>query len=190
MVPQDAQPPAGAAPPDESAEQDKAGPLAAGARRIGLTLARPLRDLGWGAVLAGGIGLPGIGLYLAGRALGVTAHISTESLGGYWWTVPVLVLAALKNGVLEEVVAVGYLGERLEQMGWRPAAWIAASALLRGSYHLYQGFGPFLGNVAMGVVFAWFYHRTRRVAPLVAAHTLMDVVAFIGPSLLNPAWLS
>jgi membrane protease YdiL (CAAX protease family) len=167
-----------------------AGPRTSGARRIGLTFAQPLRDLGWGAALAVGIGLPGIGLYLAGRALGITAHVSTQSLGGYWWTVPLLVLAALKNGLLEEVIVVGYLGERLTQTGWRPGAWIAASALLRGSYHLYQGIGPFVGNVAMGALFAWFYHWRRRTMPLVAAHTLIDVVAFLGPWLLDPAWLT
>ncbi|MDR2565161.1 MAG: CPBP family intramembrane metalloprotease [Bifidobacteriaceae bacterium] len=161
-----------------------------GPRRIGLTLGRPLRDLGWGAALAGGIGLPGIAFYLLGRQLGLTVHVSTASLGQYWWTVPVLILAAAQNGVIEEVVAVGYLGERLTELGWRPWAWIAGSALLRGSYHLYQGFGPFLGNVAMGVVFAWFYQRRRRVMPLVVAHTLIDVVAFIGPSLVDPSWLT
>jgi membrane protease YdiL (CAAX protease family) len=161
-----------------------------GPRRIGLTLDRPWRDLAWGAGLAAGIGLPGIGLYLLGRALGITVHISTASLGAFWWTIPVLVAAALQNGLLEEVIAVGYLGDRLTRLGWRPWAWIAASALLRGSYHLYQGFGPFFGNVAMGLVFAWFYNRQRRVMPLVIAHTLIDVVAFIGPGLLHPSWLS
>jgi membrane protease YdiL (CAAX protease family) len=102
----------------------------------------------------------------------------------------VLVLAALQNGLVEEVVAVGYLADRLTALGWRPAGWIAASALLRGSYHLYQGFGPFFGNVVMGIVFAWFYQRRRRVMPLVLAHTLIDAVAFIGPSLIDPGWLS
>jgi membrane protease YdiL (CAAX protease family) len=161
-----------------------------GPRRIGLTLGQPLRDLAWGAGLAGGIGIPGIGLYLLGRQLGLTVHIQTQSLGQYWWTIPVLVGAALQNGLLEEVIVVGYLAQRLGQLGWSRWAWIAASALLRGSYHLYQGFGPFLGNVVMGLLFAYFYCRRRRVMPLVVAHTLIDVVAFIGPSLLDPSWLT
>ena len=46
-----------------------------------------------------------------------------------------------------------------------PAA-IFASAMLRGSYHLYQGFGPFIGNAIMGVIFAVVYTKTRRVMPL------------------------
>ncbi|MDR1393626.1 MAG: CPBP family intramembrane metalloprotease [Bifidobacteriaceae bacterium] len=165
-------------------------PLSGGARLIGLTFGRPWPDLVWAVILAAGIGLPGIGLYLAGRALGFTVEISTEGLGGYWWAVPVLILAALKNGLVEEVVAVGYLGQRLTELGWRPVHWIAASASLRGTYHLYQGFGPFFGNLVMGLVFAWFYQRTRRVMPLVVAHTLMDVVAFLGPWLIGPDWLS
>jgi membrane protease YdiL (CAAX protease family) len=38
-----------------------------------------------------------------------------------------------------------------------------------------------LGNVAMGLVFAWAYHRTGRLLPMIAAHSLIDVVAFVGP---------
>jgi membrane protease YdiL (CAAX protease family) len=52
--------------------------------------------------------------------------------------------------------------------------------VLRGSYHLYQGYGPFLGNVAMGVVFGWCYARFGRTAPLVVAHMILDVVSFVG----------
>jgi hypothetical protein len=69
---------------------------------------------------------------------------------------------------------------------------IATSALIRGSYHLYQGIGPFFGNVVMGVVFAWFYQSRwgrRRVMPLVVAHTILDIVAFVGYALLPDAWL-
>jgi len=56
--------------------------------------------------------------------------------------------------------------------------------MLRGSYHLYQGFGPFIGNAVMGVVFAVFFLRTRRLWPLVVAHTILDVVSFVGYALL------
>ena len=34
---------------------------------------------------------------------------------------------------------------------------VVASALLRGSYHLYQGWGGFVGNAIMGLVFAEYY---------------------------------
>ena len=151
--------------------------------RIGLDRRQPWRDLAIGAGLAAVIGLPGLGVYFGGRALGVTAEIVTAPEVLHWWTVPVLILAALQNSLLEEVVVVGYLMTRLRQLGWGVPAIITASALLRGSYHLYQGFGQFVGNALMGVVFGWWFHRTGRVMPLVVAHTILDVVAFVGYAL-------
>lgn len=159
-------------------------------RRIGLDGRRPLRDLGIGIGLAAVIGIPGLGLYAAGRALGVTVDVQAAALNAAWWTVPVLILAAVQNALLEEVIVVGYLVERLRELRWGTPAIIAASALLRGSYHLYQGWGPFVGNVVMGVVFAEYYRRRRRVMPLVVAHTALDVVAFVGYTLLPDEWLA
>ena len=64
--------------------------------------------------------------------------------------------------------------------GWR---W-SGRALLRGTYHLYQGFGAGLGNVAMGLVFGYAWQRTGRLWPLVIAHGIIDAVAFVGYALL------
>ena len=153
-------------------------------RRIGLDAARPARDLAIGVGLAALIGLPGLGLYALGRAAGVTVEIQASALNAVWWTIPVLVLSAVQNSLLEEVIAVGYLMERLAGLRWSPVAVVAASAVLRGSYHLYQGIGPFVGNAVMGVVFAEYYRRRRRVMPLVVAHTVLDVVAFVGYALV------
>ncbi len=159
---------------------------------IGFNLARPGRDLGWGFALAAGIGIPGLAFYALGRAMGITVEVQASALNAAWWTIPVLILAALKNGLIEEVIAVGYLYERTADLRWRRPAFIAASSLLRGSYHLYQGYGPFFGNVVMGVVFSWFYTSRwgrRRVLPLVIAHTLLDIVAFVGYALVPDEWL-
>jgi len=151
---------------------------------LGLDRRRPGFDLVSGAVLAAVIGLPGTGLYLLTRAVGVNATVVPAALPHVWWAVPVLVLAAVQNAVLEEVVVVGYLLTRLRQLGWALPAAIAASAALRGSYHLYQGFGAFVGNAVMGVAFALFFLRTRRLAPLIVAHAILDVVSFVGYALL------
>ncbi|MBF9131698.1 CPBP family intramembrane metalloprotease [Plantactinospora sp. S1510] len=155
---------------------------------LGLDGRRPGRDLAWGAALAAAIGLPGLGLFWVAAHLGVNANVVPANLPDLWWAVPVLVLSAAQNAILEEVVVVGYLMTRLREMSWRIGAVIAASALLRGSYHLYQGFGAFLGNAVMGVVFGLFFLRTKRVLPLVVAHTLLDVVAFVGYALLPRSW--
>ena len=98
---------------------------------------------------------------------------------------PVLVLSAAQNAVLEEVVVVGYLLTRLEQKGVGARWAVGISAVVRGSYHLYQGFGGFVGNIVMGVVFALVWRRWRRVRPLVVAHALIDIVAFVGYALLK-----
>jgi len=39
----------------------------------------------------------------------------------------------------------------------------------------------------MGVVFALVYTRTKRVMPLVIAHAILDIVAFVGFSLFGKA---
>ena len=158
------------------------------ARRIGMDGSRPGRDLGVGFGLAALIGLPGLALYVAGRAVGITVEVQAAALNAAWWTVPVLILSALQNALLEEVIVVGYLMERLRELRWRTPAILVTSAVLRGSYHLYQGIGPFVGNVVMGLVFAEYYRRRRRTMPLVVAHTVLDVVAFVGYALIPVAW--
>ncbi|PJJ53539.1 CAAX prenyl protease-like protein [Mumia flava] len=142
-------------------------------------------DAGWGIGLAALIGLPGLAFYFAGRAVGITATIVPSALDEHWWTVPVLVLSAVENAVLEEVVVVGYLMYRLTRLGWGPWTVLATSAAVRASYHLYQGIGPAIGNAVMGIVFGYFYQRTGRVVPLIVAHTILDVVAFVGYALLK-----
>ena len=156
-------------------------------RKLGFNFARPGRDLLQGFGLAALIGVPSLGLYSAGRALGITTAIIPSALDSYWWTVPVLVLSALRHAVVEEVIVVGYLLDRFGKFGWSMPLAIFASSMLRGSYHLYQGFGPFIGNAVMGVVFAWLYTKTKRVMPLVIAHALLDIVAFVGFSLFGRA---
>jgi membrane protease YdiL (CAAX protease family) len=160
-------------------------------RRIGLDGLRPGSDLGRGALLAAVIGIPGLGLYLASHALGINATVVPSGLPSAWWAVPVLLLAAVQNALLEEIVVVGYLLRRLDQLGVPGWAGIGISAALRGSYHLYQGFGGFLGNFVMGLVFGAAYRRWGRLGPLVVAHTLLDVVAFVGYALLRDrlSWL-
>lgn len=160
-------------------------------RLVGADARRPVRDLVHGAALAAIIGIPGLGLYLAARAMGLNTTIAAANLDQTWWAVPVLVLAAAQNAVLEEIVMVAYLFTRWGQAGWRLPTVIVVSALIRGTYHLYQGFGGGVGNLAMGLLLGVVYARTRRVMPLVVAHTLLDVIAFVGYTLLrgHVGWL-
>ncbi|MFI8966869.1 CPBP family intramembrane glutamic endopeptidase [Streptomyces sp. NPDC053493] len=162
----------------------RALPAARGLRVIGFDRGRPWPDLGRGALVAAGIGSAGLAFYLAARASGFNLTVVPESLPDVWWKYPVLILSAIQNAVVEEVIVVGYLLRRLDGLGWSPKASLAASSVLRGSYHLYQGVGGFVGNMVMGVVFVWLYRRWGRVGPLVVAHALLDIVAFVGYGLL------
>ncbi|MBU2663443.1 CPBP family intramembrane metalloprotease [Actinoplanes bogorensis] len=157
---------------------------------LGLSADRQRFDWGWGTLLAACIGIPGLLLVYVAKLLGLNAQIVPAALNPVWWAVPVLILSAIQNAVLEEVIVVGYLMTRLKQWGMSTVAIVITSAVLRGSYHLYQGFGAFVGNAVMGVVFALFFLRFKRVMPLIVAHTLLDVVAFVGYALLPAAWFS
>ncbi|GAA3509515.1 CPBP family intramembrane metalloprotease [Dietzia aurantiaca] len=162
-----------------------------GARAVGLVRDRPWRQVRWGLALTAVIGIPGLALYLGAVAAGVNLQVSASGLTETWWRPIVLVLAAAGNGAAEEILVVGYLLVRLRQIGVPPAVALIGTAVLRGSYHLYQGFGGGVGNLAMGIVFALWWMRTRRLWPLILAHTLLDVFAFLGYALLAPhvAWL-
>lgn len=162
-----------------------------GPRTVGLVREHPGRQLAAAAALTALIGIPGLGLYLAAVSTGINLHVQASALPQVWWQPLVLVAKAFANGAAEEVLVVGYLLIRLRQLGWSPVAAVAASALLRASYHLYQGFGGGLGNLVMGLVFALWWTRTRRLWPLVGAHTLLDVIAFLGYAVLAPhlSWL-
>lgn len=199
-------------------------------RTFGLDLRRPARDLGWGLLLFLGMGLSTVLVYAVGRAAGLTTAVVGSALDDHWWTTPVLILSALRHSLLEEVIVVAWLIDRLSYLqqlrrlrsgvpddvrpagrdgsapggageidlpsGTHGAFWpvnpwavVGISAVLRASYHLYQGVGPGVGNLVMGVVFAWFYLRYRRVMPLVVAHLLLDVTGFVAyPLLAQLGW--
>jgi membrane protease YdiL (CAAX protease family) len=160
-------------------------------RTIGFDLTRPRFDLGFGVVIAVAIGVPGLGLYALARIFGINTEVQASGLTDTWWTIPVLILSAAQNALLEEAVVIGYLFIRLRQLAWSPVAIVALSAVIRGSYHLYQGIGGFIGNLIMGVIFGLIYLRWKRVGPLVVAHTLLDITAFVGYALIAPRvdWL-
>jgi uncharacterized protein len=147
---------------------------------VGLTWDRFGRSLAQGAGFAALIGIPGLALVWGAHELGVNASIVASGLPDVWWRVPVSVLAAFQNGFNEEIIVVGFLLTRFAQMGWRSSTSVVVAAAVRGSYHLYQGLGGFFGNVVMGLVFGWWFTRTKRVVPLVVAHTILDAVSFIG----------
>ncbi|BBY26568.1 CPBP family intramembrane metalloprotease [Mycolicibacterium sediminis] len=150
---------------------------------VGLGRFRWRPDLLGGLGLAALIGLPGLGLYVVGRTIGIGVEVEPAELNDTWWRVPVLLAMAFANGWAEEIIVVGFLMTRLRQLSYSPVVVLVASSVLRGLYHLYQGFGAGLGNIVMGLVFGYVWQRTGRLWPLVIAHGLIDSVAFVGYAL-------
>lgn len=147
---------------------------------FGLDTAALRRDAILGLGLAAIVSAVGLTVYLSALALEFNRFVVPVPPLGHWWTVPVLVLGALQNALLEEVIVVGYLIRRLEQLGWAAAGALVASSVLRGSYHLYQGWGGFTGNLLLGLFFGLVFLRWRRTWPLVVAHFAIDVLAGVG----------
>ena len=145
-----------------------------------------LRSRDWlhGAGLAAIIGLPGLAFYFGAVHLGLSKQVVPTGLDESWWRIPLLIVNSWANGFAEELVVVAWLSTRLRQLriSW---VWVfAASALLRGSYHLYQGYSAGMGNIIMGIIYLWYFKRTGRIWPLVIGHGLIDTVAFVGYAVL------
>ncbi|PKI92110.1 CPBP family intramembrane metalloprotease domain-containing protein [Actinomycetales bacterium SN12] len=157
-------------------------------RMLGIDGTRPARDMGWGLGLVAVIGIPGMALYFAGRVLGWFVAVDPAGLDAHWWTVPILLLSAARASIQEEFVVLGYLFARLRQLGWGVWPIIIATSVLRASYHLYQGPGAFVGNLAMGLLFGWLFARTGRLLPFLVAHFAIDAIVFVGYPWAAATW--
>lgn len=137
------------------------------------------RDLLSGAGLAALIGLPGLAFYFGALHFGLTKEVIPSGFES-WWAIPVLLLWSFANAFGEEVVVVGWLVTRLRVLGLSTWLILGCTAVLRGSYHLYQGVSAGFGNIVMGLVYGWFFLKFGRVWPLIIGHFLIDAVAFVG----------
>lgn len=132
-------------------------------------------------------GLVGIGLFLLAWAVGWLVVTPFEMgraeepidkmMAEATLTLPVIVLAALVNGLFEEMFLLGFLARALRGFGLAVA--LGVPTLVRLSYHLYQGPLGALWVVAVGLVFTVYYARSVQLWPPVFAHMLWDIVPFL-----------
>jgi hypothetical protein len=108
------------------------------------------------------IGGCGLGLYYLAFKAGISLHIVAAGLPDVWWRIPVLLLSALQDGLLEEVLVVGYLLSRLRLIGMGPERAVVIAGVFRGTYHLTQGVGRLHRQRDHG------RHFQRAVLPLAA----------------------
>jgi membrane protease YdiL (CAAX protease family) len=141
---------------------------------FGLDTGRIGKDIAFGVFAGLSLLVVGALGYIAVLNIGIQRTLLSAPPLGHWWGLPLVLLGSLGAGALEETVMVGYLLPRLEQLGWAVPTAVVASALFRGSYHLYQGPGGAIGAVAMGLVFGWAFNKWRRTWPLITAHFVYD----------------
>ena len=97
---------------------------------IGLNLNELGRDIWRGTWIAALIGIPGLGLYLVSRQLGISAEVIPAAVGEYWWAIPMLLFAAVRASLIEEVIVIGYFFNRLSRLGFS----IRSQILLKCSF--------------------------------------------------------
>jgi len=145
---------------------------------IGLTRLRP-GDIGMGAILwvAGFVVvlvLAWLFQYFGQREV----DFLPEGLP-LWFRALQAVLIAVTAGVTEEIVVRGYAQTRLEQLRASTAVILLVPTALWAVLHVYQGLGAALTIFGLGLMYAWYFQRTRRLWPLILAHVLFDMTQLV-----------
>ena len=149
------------------------------------------RGSAWTAVLLGACGwavASGVALALrrglAAAGLPVLADAARTAAAVHPHGAPELALWALLSvsaGICEEFVFRGYLLRQLSAWLGGPVRGLFASSLVFGLAHAYQGLAPVVLITGIGLVFGGLALLTRRLAPPMVAHALMDLVAGLTP---------
>ena len=96
-----------------------------------------------------------------------------------WFRAVQAVLIAVTAGVTEEIVVRGYAQTRLEQLRAPAAVVLLLPTVVWGALHVYQGVGAALTIFGLGLMYAWYFQRTRRLWPLILAHILFDMTQLV-----------
>jgi uncharacterized protein len=96
-----------------------------------------------------------------------------------WFRALQAVLIAITAGVTEEIVVRGYTQTRLEQLRASTAVILLVPTALWAVLHVYQGLGAALTIFGLGLMYAWYFQRTRRLWPLILAHVLFDMTQLV-----------
>jgi membrane protease YdiL (CAAX protease family) len=133
-----------------------------------------------------GVGLA-IGAYAAYVALWILAAAAnlqpaylngaSSLVDGHFALLTVIAVSIL-NPLFEELFVCGYVITVAKESGYL-ALGVNASIAIRLAYHLYQGGAGVVGIIPLGLIFAVWYSRTRRLWPVVVAHGLTDFVGLV-----------
>ena len=149
-----------------------------------------MRGIGLGRFDPRNDGMVGLGLWVASFVLVLILawifsplgqrdvdFLPTELPLWFRW-VDALVIAGTA-GITEEVVVRGYAQTRLEQLKARTPVILLLPTALWGVLHLYQGASAALTIFCLGMLYAWYFYRTRRLWPIIIAHGLFDLTQLV-----------
>ncbi|MBX3402961.1 MAG: CPBP family intramembrane metalloprotease [Phycisphaeraceae bacterium] len=91
----------------------------------------------------------------------------------------VLALMITANSIAEEVVIWGLLFTRLSALIGGGARVVFICAAVFASYHIYQGPAGALAVMSIGLLHGAIFWQSRRLWPLVVAHTALNFVAYL-----------
>jgi membrane protease YdiL (CAAX protease family) len=149
-----------------------------------------MRGIGLGRFDPRADGAVGLGLWIASFVLVLILAWIFSPLGQrevdflppelpLWFRwVDALVIAGTA-GITEEVVVRGYAQTRLEQLKAPTAVILLLPTALWGVLHLYQGASAALTIFCLGMMYAWYFYKTRRLWPLIIAHGLFDLTQLV-----------
>jgi len=152
-------------------------------RDLGLAENAPLQDLAAGGLLFMAVYSAWFLIWNLTAAISPDLILSMIKTGGnvVGAHIPPLtsVTVSVVNGAFEELFVVGYMMSALARM--KKSAWfcVNVSTAMRLAYHLYQGPLGVLSVVPTGLIFAFWFARTKRLWPIIGAHILMDTVALL-----------
>lgn len=111
---------------------------------------------------------------LADAAPGLLEGASSARGAGASLSPAVAILNVALTGFYEELFVVGYVITALKDR-WGPIVALNASVIIRLLYHVHQGVPGILMIVPMGLMFGYWYTHTRRLWPLIIAHTALGL---------------
>jgi len=93
--------------------------------------------------------------------------------------IPVALVSTLAIGYREELFYRAYIADRAPEAGLDRRLALAAGAVLFAAGHLYQGVAGFVVALAIGLVLAEIYLRTRSLHGIAVAHGLYNFMVLI-----------
>lgn len=88
-----------------------------------------------------------------------------------------VVLVSIINPIFEELFVCAYVIESLKNIKGISFA-INVSILLRILYHLYQGIPGLILIIPLGILFSFWYAKTKRLWPIIVVHGIFDFIGF------------